>query len=83
MKKTPTTCEEFVDSLAAFRDDEQTSPERIRAQEHLTNCEKCSVYLREYERTIELAKKTVPNSAVSAVLPEILLRRITAARRRC
>jgi predicted anti-sigma-YlaC factor YlaD len=82
MKKNPMTCEEFVDSLAAFRDDEQTLPDRIRAQEHLASCDKCSAYLRGHEWTIELAKKTPSNSAVSAVLPENLARGIAAAQRR-
>ena len=76
------TCEEFVDSLQAFLDDELTSPERISAQEHLTSCDKCSAYLRGYVWTIELAKKTGSNSAVSAVLPEDLVRKIIAGRRR-
>jgi anti-sigma factor RsiW len=82
MKKNPMTCEEFVDSLQAFLDDELTSPERIRAQKHLTSCDKCSAYLRGYERTIELAKKAPSSSAVSDVLPEDLVRKIMAARRR-
>jgi anti-sigma factor RsiW len=83
MKKNPMTCEEFVvDSLGAFRDGDLTSADRIRAQKHLTSCNKCSAYLRGYERTIELAKKTHSNSAVSAVLPENLVRRIMAAQRR-
>jgi anti-sigma factor RsiW len=81
MKKNPMTCEEFVDSLGAFRDGDLTSADRIRAHEHLTSCDKCSAYLRGYERTIELAKKTL-SSHVSAVLPEKLVRRIMAARRR-
>jgi anti-sigma factor RsiW len=82
MKKNPMTCEEFVDSLQAFLDDELTSPERIRAQEHLTGCDKCSAYLHGYEWTIELAKKTGSNSALSAVLPEDLVHKIMAARHR-
>jgi anti-sigma factor RsiW len=81
MKKNPMTCEQFVDSLAAFRDGDMTSPDRIRAQGHLASCDKCSAYLRGYERTIELAKKTL-SSRVSAVLPENLVRRIMAAQRR-
>jgi hypothetical protein len=82
MKKNPMTCEEFVDSLGAFRDGDLTSPDHIRAQKHLTSCDKCSAYLRGYERTIKLAKKTLSNRAVSAVLPENLVCRIMAARRR-
>ena len=82
MNKNPMTCEEFVNSLGAFRDGDLTLPERIRAQEHLATCDKCSAYLRGYERTIELAKNTLSNRAVSAVSPENLVRRIMAARRR-
>jgi anti-sigma factor RsiW len=82
MNKNAITCEEFVNSLGAFRDGDLALPDRIRAQEHLASCDKCSAYLRRYERTIELAKKTLANRAVSAVLPENLVRRIMAARRR-
>jgi hypothetical protein len=46
-----------------------------------TSCDKCSAYLRGYERTIQLAEKTRSNSAVSAVLPENLVRKIMATRR--
>ena len=75
------TCEEFVDSLQAFLDDGLTLPGRIRAQKHLTSCDKCSDYLCGYEWTIELAKKTGSNNVVSAVLPEGLIRKIIAGRR--
>src|SRR5947209_13071906 len=82
MKKNLITCEEFVDSLPAFLEDELTLPDRIRAQEHLASCDKCSAYLRSYERTIELAKKTASDSRLSPGLPENLVRRIMAAQRR-
>jgi predicted anti-sigma-YlaC factor YlaD len=82
MNKTPMTCREFVDSLGAFLDEELTSPEHIRAQEHLTSCDKCSAYRRDYEWTVELAKKSGCNSAVSSVLPEDLVRKIIAGRHR-
>jgi predicted anti-sigma-YlaC factor YlaD len=82
MNKNPITCEEFVDSLGAFLEGELTPSDRIRAQEHLTSCDKCSAYLSGYERTIELAKTTRPNGAVSAVLPENLVHSIMAAWRR-
>jgi predicted anti-sigma-YlaC factor YlaD len=79
MKKNPMTCEEFVESLAAFLDDELTLQDRVGAQKHLTGCGKCSAYLRGYKRTIELAKKTRSNSTASTVLPENLVRKIMAA----
>jgi anti-sigma factor RsiW len=79
--ENPMSCKEFVDSLQAFRDDELTSPDRIRAQEHLASCEKCSAYLHRYEQTIQVAKNTASDNADSALLPESLVRRIVAARR--
>ncbi|MBV8361214.1 MAG: zf-HC2 domain-containing protein [Deltaproteobacteria bacterium] len=82
MNKNSITCEEFVDSLGAFLEGELTSPDRIRAQEHLSSCDNCSAYVCGYERTVELAKKTHSNSAVSAALPEDLVRRIMTTRRR-
>lgn len=81
MKKNQ-TCKEFVNSLAAFLEDELTLQDRIRAQKHLSSCDKCSAYFRGYERTIGLAKKTGSNNAVSAILPENLVRKIMGARRR-
>ncbi|MBV8175072.1 MAG: zf-HC2 domain-containing protein [Verrucomicrobia bacterium] len=81
MKKKAITCEEFVDSLQAFRDDELAPPERIRAQDHLLRCEKCSTYWRGYERAIELAKHAGSENSVSVALPENLVHRIMRARR--
>jgi hypothetical protein len=57
MKMNRMTCKEFVDSLAAFRYGDMTSPDRVRAEEQLTSGDKCSAYLRRYERTIDLARK--------------------------
>jgi len=80
MKNNPMTCEKFVASLQAFRDDELTSPDRIRAQEHLAACAKCSAYVRGYKRTIELAKSCASGSDDLAALPESMVRKIVAAR---
>jgi predicted anti-sigma-YlaC factor YlaD len=80
MKKNPMTCEEFVDALGAYRDGDLTSSDRIRAQEHLASCDKCSAYSRGYERAIELAKRTASDTRLSPGLPEDLVRRIIAAR---
>jgi anti-sigma factor RsiW len=82
MKKNPMTCKEFVESLPAFRDDELTPRDRMRAQGHLAGCERCSAYLLGYEQTIELAKRTASDRDTSTVLPENLVRRMMAARRR-
>src|SRR5258708_26675709 len=80
MKNNPMTCERFVSSLQAFRDDELTSADRIRAQQHLAACSTCCAYVRGYERTIELAKGSASGSDDINALPESLLRKIAAAR---
>jgi predicted anti-sigma-YlaC factor YlaD len=72
---------DVVDSLGAFRDGDLTSLDRIRAQKHLTVCDKCCGYLRAYEQTIQLAKSAGSENNLSAALPENLVRRIMAARR--
>jgi len=76
--KNPMTCQEFVDSLPAYRENELTPAERIRANEHLAGCEKCVAYTRGYERTIELAKA---DRLGKTELPEDLVRKVVAARR--
>ena len=82
MEEKPMTCEEFVDSLAAFRDGDMRAADRVRTQEHLASCDKCSAYLHGYERTIELAKRTASVNRLSPGLPDNLVHRIMAARRR-
>ena len=82
MKKDPMVCKEFVESLAAFRDDALTPRERIRAQGHLAGCERCSAYLLGYEQTIELVKRTAFDRDTSTVLPENLVRKIITVGRR-
>ena len=79
MKNNPMTCEGFVASLQAFRDDVAG---RIRAQEQLAGCLKCSAYLRGYKRTIELAKSSASGSDDLTALTESLVRKIVAGRRR-
>jgi anti-sigma factor RsiW len=73
------TCEELVDSLLALRDEELTPADRIRAEGHLAGCEKCSAYVRGYERTIKLVQRIASETGVSATLPEGLVRRIVVA----
>ncbi len=80
MKNNPMTCEKFIASLQAFRDDELTWPDRIRAQEHLAACAKCSGYVRGYKQTIELAKRCASGSDDLAALPESLVRKIWCGR---
>jgi predicted anti-sigma-YlaC factor YlaD len=77
--KNPMTCQEFVDSLPAYRENELTPAERIRANEHLAGCEKCAAYKRGYEQTIELAKA---DRLGKTEIPEDLVRKVVAARRR-
>jgi predicted anti-sigma-YlaC factor YlaD len=82
MTKKPMTCQEFVDTQAAYLDDELVSVERLRADEHLAGCGKCAAYLRGYKQAIELAKDTSADDMGQDALPENMVRKIVAARRR-
>ena len=82
MAKNPMTCQEFADSLPAYRENELTPAARIRAHEHLAGCKKCAAYTRGYERTIEFAKAASADRLGKTELPEDLVRKIVAALRR-
>jgi hypothetical protein len=56
MKKNLMTCREFVGSLKAFRDEELTSQDLVRAQKHPVDCDQCSTYFHGHERIIDLKK---------------------------
>jgi hypothetical protein len=82
MNRNPMTCKEFVNSLAAFRDDELGPGDYVPANDHLVSCDACFAYSRKYERTIKLAKESADDINLSLALPEDLVRRIIAARSR-
>ena len=74
------TCREFIDVLSQYRDGELAPRHRIWADEHIARCEKCTGYLRGYERITLIIKESVerPDASGEGKLPEDLVQRILA-----
>ena len=78
-------CREFADFLMAYLDDELPHEERESFESHMQLCPPCVVYVRNYQRTIELGKDACggdPDGPVPEDVPEKLVQAILAARAR-
>ena len=76
------TCQELLDFLMSYLDDELPTGQRAEFDRHLGVCPACVAYLDSYRRTIALAGRLAAHeSAVAAEVPEPLISAILAARR--
>jgi predicted anti-sigma-YlaC factor YlaD len=84
MARRPMTCRELISLLSQYHDSTLAPWQRVRANEHLSRCEKCTGYLHGYERTIVLIKDSVEDRRASAnpKLREDFVERILAAVRK-
>jgi hypothetical protein len=84
MARRAMTCRELIGLLSLYHSGELAPRQRVRADEHLSHCEKCTGYLRGYERTIALLKESVEPKHASAKpkLREDLVQRILATMRK-
>ena len=73
------TCQELIEFLAAYVDEELSADERARFDRHLAVCPHCVDYLHGYRESIRLGKAACAD--VDDV-PEELVDAILAARRR-
>ena len=73
------TCQELIEFIDRYRDNELTAEQRTEFERHLEVCPSCVAYLKTYEQTILLARSTGSEQAPEDV-PESLLRAILAAR---
>jgi len=70
------TCQELIDFIASYRDNELSPDQRGEFERHLSACPSCVAYLKTYEQTIALSRATgddslpedVPESLVQAIL---------------
>jgi anti-sigma factor RsiW len=74
------TCQQLIDFIGAYRDDELTPAERTEFDRHLGVCPSCVAYLRTYEKTVALAQRA-GSDPVPDDVPESLVRAIVAAAR--
>jgi anti-sigma factor RsiW len=74
------TCQELIDFIGSYRDNELTPGQRAEFERHLAVCPSCIAYLKTYEQTIELAR-AAGDEPVPANVPESLVQAILAARK--
>lgn len=72
------TCQQLVDFIARYRDNDLSPDERDEFEQHLAACTSCSAYLKTYEQTILLAKASA-DEPVPPEVPESLVKAILAA----
>ena len=72
------TCEQLIDFIGRYRDDELSPDERESFEQHLADCPSCTAYLKTYEQTIVLAKASA-DEPVPPDVPESLIKAILAA----
>ena len=73
------TCQQLIDFIARYREDELTPDERTAFEQHLAICPSCIAYLKTYERTILLAKASA-DEPVPPEVPESLIKAILEVR---
>ena len=74
------TCQELIEFVATYRDNELTTNQRVEFERHLSVCPSCVAYLKTYEQTIALTQASA-DDPVPEDVPESLVQAILAARR--
>jgi anti-sigma factor RsiW len=75
------TCQQLIDFIASYRDNELTPDQRAEFDRHLAVCPSCVAYLKTYEQTVLLAKASAGETAPDDI-PEPLVKAILEARRK-
>ena len=75
------TCQQLIEFISRYRDQELTTEEHTEFERHLAVCPSCVAYLKTYEQTVVLAKASA-DDPVPDEIPEPLLNAILEARRK-
>jgi anti-sigma factor RsiW len=77
------TCREFADFMMDYLSGELSADSRGVFEDHVRICVNCQNYLRSYEESVNLGKRTFEQSdaQLPGEVPEDLVRAILAARR--
>ena len=73
------TCQQLIEFVSRYRDDELSSHERAEFERHLAVCPSCVAYLKTYEQTVLLAKASAQDP-VPDEIPEPLVKAILETR---
>ena len=72
------TCQQLVEFIGRYRDNELAADVRAQFEQHLAVCPACVTYLKTYEQSVLLAKASA-DDPVPAEVPESLVKAILAA----
>jgi len=72
------TCQQLIDFIGRYRENELSSDERAEFDRHLEICPSCVAYLKTYEQTVLLTKASA-DDAVPPSVPESLVKAILAS----
>jgi anti-sigma factor RsiW len=77
------TCRELADFLMDYLSGDLPDLERTAFERHLSLCQNCEEYLRQYQTTVEAGRRAFahPDDNVPVDVPEQLVLAILAARR--
>ena len=77
------TCQEFVDFLMAYIEEELPAGQRGTFEGHMDDCPPCRVYLDTYRQTVELGRGVCARGEdpLPDDVPEALVAAILAARK--
>jgi anti-sigma factor RsiW len=73
------TCQQLIDFIGRYRDDELDARARSEFDRHLGVCPSCVAYLKTFEQTVLLAKAS-SQEPVPPDVPESLVKAILAAK---
>ncbi len=80
MSNTSTTCRDFVASIDEYQGGEMAPRRRAIFADHLSQCDKCSAYLKSYITTVKLAKDAYSEDSDNT--PDELVRSIITSHRK-
>jgi len=75
------TCQQLIDFIASYRDNDLAPDQRSEFVRHLAVCPSCVAYLKTYEQTVLLARASA-GEPVPDEIPEPLVKAILDARRK-
>lgn len=75
------TCQQLIDFIGAYLDQDLPGEERAEFERHLAVCPSCVAYLSTYRKAVTLAK-LAGSDPVPADVPESLVQAILAVRSR-
>ena len=75
------TCQQLIDFIMSYLDDELPSDQRVEFDRHMAACPSCVDYLKTYEKTVLLAK-SCGDDPVPDEVPESLVQAILEARKK-